>query len=92
MTVRKPSTITAAERHILEHATGWRSKQPLYRNHYVAGPEQDCWPTLQALRARGLMRPTRESDEVIGGMHCYAVTEEGVALLTRVAEGGESDG
>ncbi len=73
--------LTTKERHILEHTTGWRSKQPLYRNHFVAGEGHDDWPTLQELCKRGLMRVSREASEISGGDPVFAATEAGIESL-----------
>lgn len=73
--------MTEKQRHILEHAVGFRSREPFYRNYYVAGPDADSWADLQALCSEGLMRddgPFRDAD---GGMHVFQVTEAGKARL-----------
>ncbi len=89
------SELTETERHVLEHATGWRTRNPLFRNHYVAGPGHHSWNELQALRTRGLMRVSRAPDELTGGDYCYSVTEAGITLLKesdrkRKVPGGKS--
>ena len=75
--------MTEYERHVMEHATAWRHPRRLYRNHYTAGPEQDSWPTLQALCARGLMRVHCAPSDDLGGMTVFAVTDAGIAALGR---------
>ncbi len=68
----KTAALTTKERHSLEHTTGWRSKQPLFRNHFVAGEGHDDWPTLQELCKRGLMRVSREA-----GIRCLLLLRRG---------------
>lgn len=71
------------DRDIIEHATGWRSRWPLYRNHFCAGPYHADWETIQALIARGLMRVTRQPSELSGGDSVFGVTALGIAALDR---------
>jgi hypothetical protein len=73
--------MTNKERHVLEHTTGWRSANPLFRNHFVAGEGHDDWETLQELCRRGLMRVSREPSEISGGDPVFAATESGIAEL-----------
>jgi hypothetical protein len=75
-------SLSPAERHVMEHATAWRHKQRLYRNHFVAGPGHDNWGVLKALCDRGLMRQSRGS-ELSGGDSVFVVTDEGLAALRR---------
>lgn len=67
----------------MKHATAWEHRDRLYRNHFVAGPDSDDWPTLQALRARGLMYVRCEPSEDLGNMTVFAVTEGGINVLRR---------
>jgi len=73
--------ITPEELHILEHATGWKSRQPLYRNRYVTDEGDEACTIIQELIARGLMRCTRGPTEWLGGMSVFGVTEEGIEVL-----------
>ena len=73
--------ITERQRHVMEHATGWRSRSPGYRNHFVAEPGHHDWPTLQTLCEKGLMRVSREPSELSGGSHVFAVTTAGLEML-----------
>ena len=75
--------LTERERDILEHTTGWRSKWPLYRNHFCASPGHDAWATIEGLIARGIMRKSREPSDLSGGDTVFSVTEAGVAALKR---------
>jgi transcriptional regulator with GAF, ATPase, and Fis domain len=77
----KPA-LSAEELHILEHATAWHSERPLYRNHFVTGPNCDNWQTIQGLVERELMRMTLSpGSDLLGGDAVFAVTEAGIALL-----------
>lgn len=80
----KEPPLTSAERLALEHATGWRSAEPLYRNYYVLTPGCDGWDTLQGLCVRGLMRMTRELNDV----HVFSVTPAGLKLLRKTSVPG----
>jgi len=71
--------VTDAERHVLEHSTGWLSRQPLYRNHFCASEGHDDWETLQALCARGLMRVGRQPGVLSGEDTIFVMTEAGIA-------------
>jgi len=84
--------LTSRERHIAEHATGWRSRWPQYRNYYCAGPGHDAWATIQGLIERGLMRVSREPSTASGGDTVFCVTAIGIAALKqkRRAAAGEA--
>jgi hypothetical protein len=71
--------LSREERDVMEHATGWRSKQPLYRNHYVAGPGHHSMPQIEALVARGLMYQSRDDTDRVGAT--YAVDAAGIEAL-----------
>jgi len=73
-------TLTEQERHIMAHATGWHLKNRLYRNHYVAGSEQDVWPVLLHLVERGMMTAS-PPDPLHAGMATFKVTPAGIAAL-----------
>ena len=75
-----------AELHVMEHATGWRSKRPLYRNHFCAGPDHEDWPVLQELCVRGLMRVSMSAEPALGGQSVFTVTEQGIAKLKELAQ------
>lgn len=75
--------LTEQERHVMEHSTGWRSANPLFRNHFVASEGHDDWLTLQGLCERGLMRVSREPSELSGGGTVFSVTEAGIRALKR---------
>lgn len=47
----------------MEHATGWRSRDPLYRNYFAATPDSEDWRTWAALTARGLANCFTPSNE-----------------------------
>ncbi len=81
MSDTKIDHLTTQEHHILEHATGWKSKDPLYRNRYVAGPDVDVWPVLMRLCERGLLIERLKANPDMGGMSTFAVTEQGIAML-----------
>jgi hypothetical protein len=81
--------LTFEARHILEHATGFRSKSPGYRNHFCAAPDNDHWPALQALCERGLMRMV-PNNVPLGGMETFSVTDAGKVLLGRPPTSKES--
>lgn len=75
-------TLTDREREIMEHATGWRSKNRLYRNRFVTGPDTDDWGPIMGLCARGFMAsraPVLLLAEA--GMSSFYVTERGLKEL-----------
>lgn len=80
--------LTAAERHIIEHSTGWHSRWPLYRNHFCAGPSHDAWSTIAGLIERGLMRVSRKPSQLSGGDTVFCVTAIGIAALKQRAPAG----
>ncbi len=75
------TTLTPAERAVMEHACAWTHKSRLYRNHFVAGDDHADWPTLQALCERGLMYVSHEPSEFVGGMTTFSVTDAGLTAL-----------
>lgn len=79
--------MTEAERHVLEHSTGWLSRTPLYRNHFCASEGHDDWTTLQALCERGLM-VARKPSQLSGGDTVFIVTEAGIAELRALPRKG----
>jgi hypothetical protein len=81
------STLSADELHIMEHTTGWKSKQPLYRNHFVTGPECDNWKTLNHLCDLGMMRISRGPSDLTGGDFVFQVTKAGIELLKKRDDG-----
>lgn len=84
--------VAEAERDVMEHATGWRSKWPLYRNHFCAGEGHDSWTTLQALIGRGLVRVSRRPSELSGGDTVFSVTASGIAALDPMRMGSRARG
>jgi hypothetical protein len=76
-----PLGVNDRELGILEHATGWRSRWPLYRNHFCAGPSHDDWATIQDLVARGLMNVSRKPSGLSGGDTVFCVSAIGIAAL-----------
>ena len=73
--------ISERERHVLEHATGWHSSNPLYRNHFVAGEDHHDWEVIQLLCTKKLMCRSMQANDLTGGMDCFSVTPNGIALL-----------
>lgn len=74
--------MTEQERHIMEHATAWRHRHRLYRNHFATSPGTDDWAPIQALCERGLMRVlVSAEDGDFGGMTIFTVTDSGIAAL-----------
>ena len=73
--------VTERELEILIHTTGWRSKWPLYRNHFCTSPEGADWALIEGLIARGLMRQTRKPSDLSGGDTVFGVTAIGIATL-----------
>lgn len=69
--------ITDCERHVVEHATGWLSESPLYRNRFIAAEGHRDWSTLTALRDRGVMREVN----LAGGSSVFVVTIDGIRAL-----------
>jgi hypothetical protein len=72
--------LTADERELLAHATGWDSRSPLHRNHFCADKAHASRATLESLVARGLMvqhAPTALS----GGDDIFTATAIGIAAL-----------
>jgi hypothetical protein len=80
----KGPTLTEPERHVLEHATGARSRSPGYRNHYAAGSDHEMWQTLQGLVDRGLMRVSTDHRK-LHTMHTFSATRTGFAAIGLVA-------
>lgn len=70
---------TAEQLHILQHSLGLDQygQGRDYRNHYVAGPETDCWPDLQILVNAGWMEDHGAQQKLCGGAHYLSVTREG---------------
>jgi len=87
------AVVTARERELMSHATGWESRWPLYRNHFCTGPGSDDWTTIQGLIERGLMRETRKPSALSGGDSVFGVTAIGIATLkgSGRAQSGETD-
>jgi hypothetical protein len=81
--IRSPVVLGGKERHVMAHAVGWSSKEPLFRNHFVASDGHDDWPTLQQLCAKKLMRVSRLASDLSGGDTVFCVTDHGVAALGR---------
>lgn len=81
--------LTERERDLLEHATGWRSKEPLYRNYFAATPDSDDWHAWEALRTRGLAIAYVPSSEVasIFPLTYFHVTPLGISTLSARRKG-----
>lgn len=79
--------MTEAERHVLEHSTGWLSRQPLYRNHFCASEGHHDWATLQGLVERGLM-VARKPSALSGGDTVFIVTDAGIDELRALPRKG----
>ena len=73
--------VNDVERHVTEHATAWTHRHRLYRNYFVAGPDHEDWPVLQALCARGLVQMVRGQSATFGGDAVFSVTPAGIAAL-----------
>jgi hypothetical protein len=69
--------LTAAERQVLEHAVGFTSRVPFYRNYYVAEEGHHAWRTLLELEKRGLMERYVTVDHKV----TFRVTDLGIAAL-----------
>jgi hypothetical protein len=80
--------VSASELELMIHTTGWRSKWPLYRNHFCAGEGHADWTTIEGLIARGLMRETRKPSSLSGGDSVFGVTAIGIATLKRHVRAG----
>jgi hypothetical protein len=74
-------TLTQEERHVLEHATGWLSESPLYRNRFVTSPEGHYGKVIAALIERGLMRIGSRPNALTGGDYLYCATMDGIRAL-----------
>lgn len=85
------ASLSDRELGVMMHATGWQSRQPLYRNHYCAGEGHHNWSTIQTLVECGLMRCTSEcesvGDAIRGGDKVFAVTAIGIATLRGKGKG-----
>jgi hypothetical protein len=77
------ATVSSEELHVMEHATGWNSREPLYRNHFVTGEGSDDWPIIQGLCQRGLMKMMRKPSALSGGDPVFSVTQAGIELLPK---------
>lgn len=73
---------TPRERHILEHATGWLSRDPLYRNRFIAWEGNEDWSVLKSLCERGAMREVSLS----GGSSVFCLTMEGIRALAALPD------
>lgn len=64
--------------HILRHSLGLDDKGRgcAYRNHFATGPDGDDFKLCQELVSLGYMKD-RGTQCMWGGMHAFAVTEEG---------------
>jgi hypothetical protein len=78
--------LTTQERYLMEHATGWRTRIPLYRNHFVTSEGTTDWVTIQALCTRSLMRLRCGPSELSGGGSVFIVTDSGIAALRAAKE------
>jgi hypothetical protein len=86
------AVVSALERRIMSHATGWESKWPLYRNHFCTSEGGDDWAPIQRLVEIGLMRVSREPSPLSGGDTVFCVTAIGIATLKGGrAQSGETD-
>lgn len=87
------AVVTARERDVMSHATGWESKWPLYRNHFCTSEGGDDWARIQRLVAGGLMRVSRQPSPLSGGDTVFCVTAIGIAVLkgSGRAQSGETD-
>lgn len=76
--------ISEVERDLMEHATGWRSREPLYRNYFAAAVGTADWLAWCSLQARGLaetMVPANQ--EALGSYVFFGVTPLGLIALGR---------
>lgn len=73
--------LTPQQVHILLHATGWETRNPLYRNRYTpsAGNVRHCERLMKVGLMECTRRPTAEPNDWGG----YAVTEAGIAYLVK---------
>jgi hypothetical protein len=78
--------LTPAERHLMEHTTGWHHEQRMYRNHFVTNESTDSWPVIQGLVARGLMLMSRAPSQLSGGDPVFAVTAAGIEALKALGQ------
>lgn len=88
MTHPKPKT-TEKERELMEHATGWRSRDPLYRNYFAANPDSEDWHAWKALTDRGLASlfvPSNEEASILP-LHYFHVTPLGISALDKRSKG-----
>jgi hypothetical protein len=69
--------LTPEQRDIMEHATAWRTANPLHRNHYVLCAGAAEWREVRALCASGLMR----QGEVSASGAIFHVTPDGLRAL-----------
>lgn len=81
------ASLTDRELDVMMHATGWQSRQPLYRNHFCASEGHADWSTIQTLIACGLMSCTSEGSALSGGDKVFAVTAIGIATLRGKGKG-----
>lgn len=72
-------TSTARDLEILQHSLGLdqygRGRE--YRNHFVTGPGCDNFATCRSLTERELMHDHGASAMLVGGSHCFTVTDAG---------------
>lgn len=81
--------LSASERDLLEHATGWCSKEPLYRNYFAASPgstDYEAWEKLSARGLASLFIPSNE-EATIFPLHYFHVTPLGISALDGRSKG-----
>ncbi len=81
--------LSTKERDLLEHATGWRSSDPLYRNYFAASQGSDDYKAWESLVTRGLASLFVPSNEeaTIFPMHYFHVTPLGISALDGRSKG-----
>lgn len=85
--------VTAKERELLEHATGWRAREPLYRNYFAANPDSEDFRAWEALAARELAtcRPSSEGSPILPLVY-FHVTPLGISALDECRKGKRGRG
>lgn len=79
---RKPK-VTEKERDLLEHATGWRTREPLYRNFFAATPGSDDYLAWCLLMTRGLASTfdPANSEAIFPSLVHFRATPKGLRAL-----------
>jgi len=72
------------ELHVLQHSLGlskYGKAERWYRNHFCTSPGSDDFDRCTKLVAAGFMQTRGAGGEIVGGMHTFTVTMEGIKAV-----------